>query len=154
MGSIGAIFYYNQSHYITYLTTKIVQATAWFILGLAACNLFHISSSLIDHEIIAFVTIVIIFGQIQRTNMIIDLDRSWINFIGKISYGIYVIHPLIIFLTLQTIGSFATSAILNYFFIYVIICSATILTSYLSYEYFEKRFLGLKDRFAKIKSRA
>ena len=154
MGCISAILYYNHSHYIGILTSKAVQILAWIILGLAACNLFQISSALIDHEVIALVTIVIILGQIERKNMIIDLDRTWLNFIGKISYGIYVIHPLLIFLALQIIGSFDQSSIENYIFIYLVVIVSTILLSYLSYEYFEKRFLNYKSRFAKIKSRA
>lgn len=86
--------------------------------------------------------------------MIIYLDRKYFNSIGKISYGIYVIHPLLIFLALQLIGSFAQSPIWNYIFLCVLITGATVLLSYLSYDYFEKRFLNYKSRFSKIKSRA
>jgi peptidoglycan/LPS O-acetylase OafA/YrhL len=154
MGCIGAILYYNDSKYITYLTHKWTQAMVWLILALATFNVFHISSSLVDHEIIALVTIVIIFGQICRKNMIIDLDQKWFNFIGKISYGIYVIHPLLIFLALQYIGKFENSSVLNYVALYALIIGSTVLLSYISYEFYEKRFLVYKDRFAKIKSRA
>lgn len=154
MGCIGAILYYNESKYCHYLTHKVTQTLAWLILVLATFNQFHISSALIDHEVISVVTIVIIFGQISRKNMIIDLDQKWLNFIGKISYGIYVIHPLLIFFASQTIGKFYGSSIVNYLLLYALIIFSTILLSYLSYEFFEKRFLAYKDRFAKIKSRA
>jgi peptidoglycan/LPS O-acetylase OafA/YrhL len=154
MGCIGAILYYNDSKYISYLTHKWTQAMAWLILVLATLNMFHISSSLIDHEIIALVTIVIIFGQICRKNMIIDLDQKWFNFIGKISNGIYVIHPLLIFLSLQYVGKFAESTLINYILLYGLIIFTTVLLSSLSYEFLDNRFLVYKDRFAKIKSRA
>ncbi|WP_026978340.1 acyltransferase family protein [Flavobacterium tegetincola] len=151
MGGIGAILYYERSKIVTFLKTKLAQIVAWFILLLATVNVFHISSILIDHEIIAMVTITIILGQISRTNMMIDLDKKWFNFLGKISYGIYVIHPLLIFLALQYIGKFQESSFINYLIVYALIIVATIV---LSYEFYEKKFLVYKDRFAKIKSRA
>jgi peptidoglycan/LPS O-acetylase OafA/YrhL len=154
LGSIGAILYYNNSKLIRYFIDVKTQIIVWLILLLAVFNLFHISSALIDHEVMAIVTMMIIFSQILRKNMIIDLDKKIFNFIGKISYGIYVIHPLLIFLLSKIIGEFQKSSFVNYLIVYFIVISITILLSYLSYNLYEKRFIKFKDKFAKIRSRA
>jgi len=153
IGCVGAILYYNQSSFIKYFIDKRTQFFCWIILLLTAINKFHISS-LIDNEIIAIITVLIIFAQIMRTNYIFNLDNKILDFIGKISYGIYIIHPLIIFLAQKKFGKFQESTLLNYLFLYSLIIGFTILVSYISYNFFEKRFIILKRKFAKIKSYA
>jgi peptidoglycan/LPS O-acetylase OafA/YrhL len=154
IGCIGAILYYNNSKWITYFTSLTTQFLCWFILFLAALNIFHVSSALIDHEVIGIVTVLIIFSQITRVNMVIDLDKKIFIFIGKISFGIYVIHPLLIFLLMKSIGTFKDSSIVNYFTVYSLVIILTIALPYISYNFYEKKFILFKDRFAKIKSRA
>ena len=90
-------------------------------------------------------------GQVTKKNNIINLENKPLDFIGKISYGIYVIHPLVIFLFYKILGHLSDS-LLNYVLVYVLVTVTTILISYLSYEYFEKRFLKLKLKYTTIKS--
>lgn len=151
IGSIGAILYYNKSELIKYGLDIKTQVFCWVIMLLLALNIFHISS-LVDNEIVGVVTIMIILAQITRTNYIVDLDNKVFDFIGKISYGIYVIHPLVIFLVNMSIGKFKESTFQNYLFVYSSVLVATIALSYISYHFFEKRFILLKSKFTKIKS--
>jgi len=154
IGAVGAIVYYNKNNYLKYFLNKKVQLGCWLILFLCGLGVFQISSALIDHELIAFVTVLIILAQISRTNYIVDLDNKFFDFIGKISYGIYVIHPMIIFLFSKLIFKFPESNIFYYIITYSSITIVTIILSYLSYNVFEKRFILMKDKFAKIKSAA
>jgi len=41
---------------------------------------------------------------------------------------------------------------LNYIIVYFSVFAATIIVSYVSYHYFEKRFLDLKEKYSTIKS--
>jgi len=152
IGCIAAILFYNNSKLIGYFLNLKTQIASWLILMLAALNIFHISS-LVDHEILAVVTVMIILSQITRKNYLIDLDNKVLNLIGKISYGIYVIHPLLIFL-LSKLIKFEHSTFLNYGLIYSVIIASTLLVSYTSYNLYEKRFIKLKSTFAIVKSSA
>ncbi|MDO8316023.1 MAG: acyltransferase [Flavobacterium sp.] len=151
IGAIGAILYYNKSVVIKYCLNIKTQIFCWLIMILLALNLFHISS-LIDNEILGIVTVMIILAQITRTNYIVNLDNKLFDFIGKISYGIYVIHPLIIFLSPMILGKFKDSSFVNYIYVYGFILLSTITISYISYMFYEKKFIKLKGNFAKIKS--
>lgn len=78
------------------------------------------------------------------------MENPVMNFLGKISYGIYIYHFLFIAAipwTLRKIGVSPHPVIilsLTYTF--------TIITAYLSYNLLEKPFLKRKESFAIIKS--
>jgi len=154
IGCIAAILYYRESKIIDYLSSIYFSVFSLLILFLASINKFQISSSLIDHEIMSIITVGIILTQIKRENYIIDLDSKPFNFIGKISYGIYVYHPLIIFLYIKYFGAFINDIWYNYLIIFILISVTTIILSFYSFNYFEKRFIKMKDKYSRVKSRA
>lgn len=152
VGAAAAILYYNNNKFFLQVFSSIAsQLIAWGAILLAAVNHLHISSVL-QNEFISFVAVALIMGQITRKNRIINLDTRLFDFLGKISYGLYVIHPLVIFFYSSVFGTLAFWPIVNYFIVYSTITLTTIFIAYLSYEYFEKRFLKLKDKYSVIKS--
>jgi len=74
-------------------------------------------------------------------------SNKWIDYLGKISFGLYMFHtPVLEYLIPYHFIS-------DYFFIKLICVSVfTILISSISYEFFEKRILRLKNKFEVIKS--
>ena len=151
-GVIGAILYYNKTDlFIRFATHKITQFSSWLCIFLIAINKFHIAS-VIDQDLIAVISVFIIIGQITKRNHIINLENKLCDFIGKISYGIYVIHPLLIFFYQKLLGRFNSDSILNYLIIYFFIISTTIMIAYISYEFYEKKFLKMKAKFTTVKS--
>jgi len=152
IGAFGAILYYrNHKMFLSIATSNISQLISWIIIALLSINHFHIAS-FIDNEIISCVSVVLIMGQITVKNRLINLELRWLDLLGKISYGMYVIHPLIIFFYSKLVGDIAINSILKYLLVYSLILTTTIIIAYLSYEHFEKRFLILKERFSIIKS--
>ncbi len=153
IGAIGAILYFQKNALFLRITNNIIsQSISWFVILLVAINKFHIISFL-DNEFISVITVFLIIGQIQKTSRIINLDTSFFDFVGKISYGIYVIHPLVIFYLSKAITfSNKTNKYFNYLFVYFSVFLTTIILAYLSYEFFEKRFLFLKERYSTIRS--
>ena len=152
IGVIGAILYYQKNlNFLAICTHKITQIISWIVILLIALNKFHIAS-IIDGELVSVITVFLIVGQITKTNNLINLENRLCDFIGKISFGIYVIHPILIFYFSKIIGRFESKTIINYLFIYTLITLTTILFAYLSYEFYEKRFLKLKSKYATIKS--
>ncbi len=73
------------------------------------------------------------------------LENWWLKYLGNISYGIYLLHPPIILLALY-LGQRFHSAVL----VYVVAFFLTLLFAHLSYRYFERPFLKLKERWARV----
>jgi peptidoglycan/LPS O-acetylase OafA/YrhL len=74
----------------------------------------------------------------------------WVNYLGKISYGIYMYSNILVTVIAEKImivfelDSFLLFAVMNIAF--------TILISAISYEFFEKHFLKLKTKFELVSS--
>ena len=152
IGSLGAIYYFNQQAlFLKIAGSKLAQAIAWIVILLLLLNKFHIAS-VIDHEIVSAVTVMLIIGQITVKNRLVNLDIKIFDFLGKISYGMYVIHPLIIFFSAMLLKDINLPTVIKYIVAYAFVVGATIFLSWLSYEYFEKRFLKIKARFTAVAS--
>jgi peptidoglycan/LPS O-acetylase OafA/YrhL len=68
-------------------------------------------------------------------------ENQGLYYLGKISYGLYVYHYAFIWLIKYPISGE------HYYLRYILSLLITILVSAISYELFEKRFIGLKDKF-------
>jgi len=80
---------------------------------------------------------------------LINLDNRVFNFLGEISYGIYMYHMLIIFGIVLFLKSSLTkmSGVASSILFYFILTTGVILISFLSKRIFEDYFLGLKKKF-------
>ncbi len=150
MGAIGAMLYADRSAWFLHVTTNWpVQSVAWIIVILAAVNKFHIASVL-DNEIISAVTVTLIMGQIHPPNRIINLETGLFDFLGKISYGLYVIHPLLIFYLSQLIHFDNPDNPVNYILVFVWCYSLTIGIAWISYLWWERPFLNKKLKYTTV----
>jgi peptidoglycan/LPS O-acetylase OafA/YrhL len=86
---------------------------------------------------------------------------GWAVYLGRISYGLYVFHVFVIFLTdhliIQPVASLNNPVVnrfkgLIYILNLVLTLGLTILLAALSYRYFETPFLRMKKRHAVIES--
>ena len=152
VGALFAILYYQSNSLFLRITThKFSQAIVWLIMVVIVANKFHLFS-IVDNEIVAVVTAVMIMGQITQ-NGLISLENNVFDFLGKISYGIYVIHPLIIFGLGFIIRKLTMPQTMKYLLVYALIPLLVILLAHWSYKYFEKPFLRYKNRrFSVVKS--
>jgi peptidoglycan/LPS O-acetylase OafA/YrhL len=80
----------------------------------------------------------------NKTFMPILFEQPLLVYLGKVSYGLYVFHYPIIWLVYVSMRSFPELARASTALLITIVISA------ISYEYFEKRFINMKDlHFAK-----
>ena len=129
-----------------------MQIICWAHLLISALTgVIHIYS-LLDHEIYSFIFLIIILNVSLNTKSIINLEYKIFDFIGKISYGIYVYHMFIIYLLSILLKDVFKNTYLSKFLLYLVIISLTIFISWLSYEFYEKKFLVMKEKFSKILS--
>jgi peptidoglycan/LPS O-acetylase OafA/YrhL len=78
-----------------------------------------------------------------------SLEFEPFHYLGKISYGLYMFHPIAIFATLHLFGPLGWT---HNSFVYPTCVLATIGLAAVSYRFFESPFLRLKDRFANVLS--
>lgn len=85
----------------------------------------------------------------------------WLAYLGRISYGLYVVHSLVFFLTFEKAipylrrafpGFVLPSGVRDYIWTLIVLALSIALAS-ISFRYFERPFLRLKKRFAFVAAR-
>lgn len=125
------------------LTGKAVQIAAYLLT--IGCLAMGWEFAYFYWEVYGFLFGIIIINLVNTDTSIISLDFKWMDYLGKISYGMYMFHVIII----NVIIRFFTH---NSLLIYPLTFALTIVISVLSYEFFEKPFLQWKSGFAKVQS--
>ena len=90
-------------------------------------------------EFYAFFFGIVILNFAANDKIKISLENRFFNYLGKISYGMYMYHTIAVVIGVKISHSFNNSNFISYPISYAL----TILVSILSYEYFEKPFLKL-----------
>jgi peptidoglycan/LPS O-acetylase OafA/YrhL len=72
------------------------------------------------------------------------LELKLFNYLGKISYGIYMWHPIAITLVFKLLRSYCENNVMLYLASFIL----TLAIASFSYEFFEKWFLKLKVRYS------
>jgi peptidoglycan/LPS O-acetylase OafA/YrhL len=154
IGALYAILYESGNTIFTRLFfNKIVQIVSWGIFLLAAVGKLYIPD-FIHSDIFSMASATIILNVAFNAGSLIKLENKPLNFLGKISYGMYVYHPIIIYLIsllLKKNQLMLNSGLAIVFYILMAIVF-TVLVSWASYTCLEKRFLKYKVRFSKILS--
>jgi peptidoglycan/LPS O-acetylase OafA/YrhL len=79
----------------------------------------------------------------------LSLENKIFNYLGNISYGLYMLHPIGIILAIRLSMKLN---IINNWLIYPLALIFTITLSSISYRWYESYFLKLKTRFVIVKS--
>jgi peptidoglycan/LPS O-acetylase OafA/YrhL len=144
-GLFSYIYYLNKSFILKFLYSNIVQLVS-FILGFGLWILgFHLSY--FNDEFYAILFSIIILNLSTNPNSLLKLDNKMMNFLGKISYGMYIYHWIIIYMIIDLLNKFELDIMYYNILLYLLTLLVTILISYLSYKYFESYFLKLKSKF-------
>lgn len=95
-----------------------------------------------SYEVYAILFAIMILGVVK--NEFFNIDNRITIFLGKISYGIYMYHWMVLLLVISILPK--NMEYYN-FYIYAIGIGLTILISWISYSTYERYFLDLKKRF-------
>jgi peptidoglycan/LPS O-acetylase OafA/YrhL len=117
----------------------------WSSLGISVAmieNFQHVWSYTLINMLFAFVILYLIRDDYKGI-----FDKNWLVNIGKIVYGMYIYH----FAVLYAMSKVDQKLIHNFPISFSIAFLIVFAISYASYNYFEKRFLGFKDYWPKLR---
>lgn len=152
--ALGGLFAFVYNRNITRLLAiiynKFVQIGA-LIVGFGGwLTGFHLPY--FTDEFYAFLFAVIILNTATNPKKLLSFNYKTTNYLGKISYGIFVYHWIAIYFVMDWIMPIKENPIQYNTLLYIVSFSATVIVSHLSFFYFEQWFLKFKDRFAIVKS--
>ncbi len=152
IGGIAALLCLQRHDlFIKTVTHPFTQVICWLSLLLMFVNKFHIPY-FPDNGLVALVTCGLIVNLSFNKKTLISLENRFFDLLGKVSYGIYIIHPVVIFYYGMLLEKINTGTAGKLLLVYGGVLLLTVLFAWLSYELLEKIFLRLKDNFSTIKS--
>lgn len=135
---LGILFFLCMYKLSAYLPTTVINNTR---------------VKLFDNEILSVLFCISILNFAIPATSIINIKNKALLYLGRISYGIYMFHNIVIVFCLY-MSTKLFSIPYNRFFVYPAVIVLTILLSALSYELFEKHFLKIKKKYMIVKSGA
>ncbi|MFD2939592.1 acyltransferase family protein [Flavobacterium notoginsengisoli] len=137
-----------------FFTKREIQLTVYilivilFLIGAVIRSLFNI----INYIIFPWLFAICIINLATNNKSIFKIENKILNYLGKISYGLYLVHELVIFLLMPLFMPFLKD-FLPFFknsIIYIGVFGLTILISHLLYYGYEIQFLKLKRKVSHI----
>lgn len=151
LGGIFAYLYYKKKNSILNIIFNKKTQIASLIIGFGFW-IFGVNIPFFKDEFFAIFFAIIILNTAANPNKLISFDYKFLNYIGRISYGIYVYHWIIILFVLNFIIQFKENSIVFNVILYLVSIVITILIAHFSFYKFEAYFLKFKDRFSPIKT--
>lgn len=153
IGGIGAYYLYNLNNKVLrFLFSPYTQLITYAVV--IQMLLYGIEVPCVNHEFYSLFFIVIILNLAANPNSYVNLENKLMDYLGKISYSIYMWHGIAIIVGLKV--AMAYNPKLNDFYsntvYYFVTFVVTLALSAASYEWFEMQFLKFKHLFAKIQS--
>lgn len=144
-GVMALLLFHNKIKILKILYSKAVQM---FNLALIIVLIsFGVKIPFFNYEFYAILFSILILNLAGNPNNILKLENRPFNYLGKISYGIYMYHAVSIVISLKILQIINVD---NFIIQLITATSITAIFASLSYELFEKRFLSLKRKFSKI----
>ena len=135
VNKIRAVLFLKPVQWVTLVITVYLIGTGFKL------NEYH-------YEFYALFFGILIINLACNSNRICSLENAFFNYLGKISYGLYMYHPIVIVLVIKIFLLFTIVG--NFILLYAMVFSITILLASLSYRYFESVFINKKKKYTEI----
>jgi peptidoglycan/LPS O-acetylase OafA/YrhL len=103
-------------------------------------------------EVYASLFAVLILNMAAAERPVISLESAWLNYLGQLSYGLYMLHGLAVAVVLYTIGPWldAQPPLLRWLLTLLAVLGLSVGLAMLSYYGLERPFLRRKARLARV----
>lgn len=110
-------------------------------------------ASLATYPLSAFASLILLVATLRKDAGLLNYPPfSWLVYLGKISYGLYVFHLLALVMMSKLISIPIIDIPLNFERRFVLSFVLTVILAALSYRFLEQPFLRLKRRFSRVPS--
>lgn len=147
IGGLLAILLHVQHKFLKYISNNIVFYASLILVCYMLVNAFMVQH--IYKETYGLLYGILILNFASNPNIHFNLEAGIFKYLGKISYGLYMYHPIAIVLAI-TLGTWI--GLTNNFFIYTASFIIIVMIASLSYKYFESFFLNLKLNYSTVRS--
>ncbi len=147
IGGVFGILLFRNDRFLPLIKNNLI-----FYFSLAFVSFLMIKGVYIPYIQAEFFSVffgIIILNFAANENIKISLENKYFNYLGNISYGLYMYHPIGI---MMAINLAVTIGYPSNWLIYPVSLILTILIAGLSYKYFETYFLKFKHKFSKVLS--
>ena len=150
-GLIAWIYFHKKNSILNLLYSKKVQIV---VLTLTFGGwLFGLHFKYFNDEYYSVLFAILILNTATNPKTVITFNNKTLNYLGKISYGIYVYHWIIIYLMIDLTLPFKDNFWLFNVCLYVLSITISVLISHISYFYLEIWFLKKKENISIIRSK-
>ena len=137
VGGLGAYFViHNMDMLKKYCTVPRAWMATVLIIVLLVTGIF-------TQDVLSILYMFVILCIIVYAKPIPLLDNKILSYFGQVTYGIYMYHSMVIPLSYVLLKKYNA---FNMYSFYLCSYAGTIIIAVLSYEFFEKPFLKLKDK--------
>jgi len=144
IGGIAACGYHGRSKMLDFVYHPAVQIIAWLFFVISVLyRPVHISwLGLLNTDLHAVVYAIILLNVGTNAKTLVSLENRVLNFMGKISYGIYGFHFIVLFLASRLLNNWlpALPVTAARFIQYGSVISITVVMAYLSWRFYESKF--------------
>lgn len=150
IGAIGAYLLFYNKRLIQFVFSPLFQFITF--VGIFIIIFFY-NNKLFSNEIASFFFCSLIINVAANKNTFLKLENKVFHYLGKISYGIYMYHSIIIIAMVNLFRKFHLGHnIIEILGLHLLCLIITVGISAVSYRYFENIFLKLKLKRTKVLS--
>lgn len=147
-GLTAMIYFYKKTAILNFLYNKYLQWIVLVTTVIMIVNGVYFNQGYYA-EMYSILFAICILNFATNPKPIFSLESKWANYLGKISYGIYMYHCISIMIVISVLKYFSIAGNIS---IYLGTIALTLGLSSLSYHFFEERFIKMKVRFSKVVS--
>ena len=151
IGGVFALIVYSSSDAFRrvkdFIFNRFVQVVTLVVLLACICTAVVLPVEVLNYEFYSILFGILIANLAANDKRILNLEYPVFNYLGKISYGLYMYHPVMIVVSINILQRFN---VLNNYLLYPLATLSTILVAGLSYRFFEQQFIRRKKSYSTV----